>query len=193
MLLIYKGIRQELKRAFFFSWKYVGLVALVLSLCSSCTKTEYPFYSGQGKRPVYVDYVTLEVIQNEPPQPVLQGGTIILKDTLLFQLDYGQGIHVFDVSDPANALTLTFIRIPAISSFTIDGHFLYADNWRDLVTLDIQDLFQIVVLARQKDVFEPLLFPPQYSGIFECVDLDKGAVVGWLDVDLTNVRCRTEQ
>ncbi len=170
-----------------------SMIALILFLLSGCTKTEYPFYSGKGKRPVYVDQAFLEDIQNEAPQPVVQGGTIILKDTLLFQLDHGRGIHVFDVSDPGNALPLTFIRIPAISSFTISGHILYADNWRDLVTLDITDLFQVVVLGRQKNIFEPLMYPVQYSGIFECVNLEKGAVVGWEDSELTNVRCRTDQ
>lgn len=169
------------------------LLLIALMGTFSCTKSDFPFYSGSGQRPVYVDLATARMIGNEAPRPVVKGGTIVLQDTLLFQLDYGQGIHVTDVSDPTNPVALTFIHIPAITAFTLAGGYLYADNWRDLVTLDLTDLFQVVVLSRQEDVFEPLLFPPQYSGIFECVDVARGAVVGWEEADLMDVRCQTEQ
>lgn len=173
-------------------WGWVLTLSTVTGM-ASCTKSDFPFYSGSGQRPVYVDLATARMIGNEAPRPVVQGGTIVLKDTLLFQLDYGQGIHISDVSDPTNPVALTFIHIPAITAFALDGSFLFVDNWQDLVTLDITDLLQVVVLSRQENVFEPLMFPPQYSGIFECVDLSKGAVVGWEDADLIDARCQTDQ
>ncbi|MEZ5031869.1 MAG: hypothetical protein R2787_10750 [Saprospiraceae bacterium] len=169
------------------------ILSMTITGLYSCIKYDFPFYSGPGQRPVYIDLASARMIGNETPRPVILGGTIVLQDSLLFQLDYGQGIHVSDVSDPANPIALTFIHIPAITAFTLDGGFLYADNWRDLVTLDITDLLQVVVLSRQENVFEPLMFPPQYSGIFECVDLSKGAVVGWEDADLIDARCQTDQ
>ncbi|HNL38701.1 MAG TPA: hypothetical protein PKH43_06200, partial [Saprospiraceae bacterium] len=95
--------------------------------------------------------------------------------------------------DSANVQQLTFFQIPAVTDFTISGQRLYADSWRDLLTIDIGNLYDIRVLDRQKDVFSPLLFPPLYNGIFECVDESKGAVIGWEDAMLDDVRCTTVQ
>ncbi len=168
-------------------------ILLISSL--SCYKKDdsYLHWSGNGMRPLYVQGDAFYNIKNLPPQSIVQSGSIYLRDTFLFIVDQGKGVHIFDVADPANPVGLTFISIPAISGFTLTGHFMYADSWMDLVTIDISDLFNVVVLDRQKNVFEPYLFPPDYSGIFECVNPERGAVVGWEEVYLEKVNCRTNQ
>jgi hypothetical protein len=160
-------------------------------LLGSCVKDPPTFYSGVGKKPIYLSYAALNQIKNIPPQAVVESGTIFLQDTLLFILERGKGVHVFSVVDPTNTIKLTFLQIPAITDFTITGHRLYADSWKDLVTIDISDIYNIFLVDRTLNAFEPPLFPPQYQGIFECVDPLQGAVVGWDSVELKNVQCRT--
>lgn len=172
-----------------------GLPVLLLLILSgsACNKEELSTYNGPGKRPVYLPLSALDDIKNLPPQPISLSGPIFLRDTLFFMLEQKKGIHVFNVRDSANVQQLTFFQIPAVTDFTIAGNRLYADSWRDLVTLDISNLYQIQLLDRQKDVFSPLLFPSLYNGIFECVDESQGAVVGWEDVYLDDARCSTVQ
>ena len=84
------------------------------------------------------------------------------------------------------------MKIPAITDFTISGDRLYADSWVDLVTIDIEDIYNIKLVGRQKGIIEPYLFPPApYQGWFECVDLSKGAVIDWEEAQLTDAKCRT--
>jgi hypothetical protein len=158
---------------------------------STCKKEEFQGFNGMGKRPVYIAVADLDSITNLPPQPVLQTGSIFLRDTLFFMLEQKKGIHVFDIKDSMNIRKLTFFKIPAISDFVISGNRLYADSWKDLLTIDISDLYKIRVLDRQRNAFSPILYPPLYEGIFECVDESKGAVIDWEDAQLENVRCNT--
>jgi len=170
---------------------YLCTLALSLSLFIACVKTERQFYDGFGKKPVYVPLSALKDIRSEAPQAIGQSGTIYLQDTLLFLLEQGKGIHVFNIKDSLNTINLAFFKIPAITDFVINGTLLYADSWRDLVAIDISDLQQIRETERIVDVINPALYPPLYNGIFECVEDAKGAVIGWEDAELENVRCFT--
>ncbi len=165
----------------------------LLSLCllAGCDKDPYYFYDGPGKKPVYLPFNALLDIKNEAPQPVGLSGTIFLRDTLLFMLEQRKGIHVFNIKDSLNTQNLTFIKIPAATDFTINGTVLYADTWKDLVVIDISNLLQIKEINRIKDVISPALYPPLYSGPFECVDESKGAVVDWLDGTVEDAQCWT--
>lgn len=181
--------RMEINSLFAKHCLFLGLTALLF--LNSCEKEPFDGYNGMGKRPVYVPVSALDSIFNLPPQPIVQSGTIFLQDSLFFMLEQKKGIHVFNVKDSVNTKALTFFKIPAITDFVVSGNRLYADSWKDLVVLDISDIFQIKVLERQTDVFSPILYPPLYDGIFECVDLSKGAVIDWEDAQLEHVRCHT--
>ena len=157
----------------------------------SCVKEEQTFYDGFGKKPVYISLAELRDIRNEAPRPIQLSGTIFLKDTLLFILEQRKGIHVFNLKDTLNTVNLAFLKIPAITDFVVSGNLIYADSWKDLVTIDISDLYHIQVRNRESGVFNPLLYPPLYEGIFECVDESRGAVVGWEDVYLEAAYCRS--
>ncbi len=171
--------------------KICALAIMLCSLFASCVKQELDSFSGLGKRPVYLPVSELGAIENLPPQQIAKTGTIFLRDTLFFMLEQKKGIHVFNVKDSLNTVSLTFFQIPAITDFTIVGDLLYADSWRDLVVIDISDLFAIRLVDRQTNVFSPVLYPPLYNGIFECVDESRGAVVDWIDADLEDARCTT--
>jgi hypothetical protein len=169
------------------------LAGLFFAVCTlaACTEKEPLGFSGTGKRPVYLPESQLSDIRNLPPQAVQQSGSIFLLDTLFFMLEFKKGIHVYRIGDSAEVRELTFFNIPAVTEFSIAGERLYADSWRDLLTIDISNLYQIRLLDRQVHIIEPLRFPPQYDGFFECVDDTKGAVIGWEDAELENALCRT--
>jgi len=135
--------------------------------------------------------VELDDVKSLSAQIIENTGPIFLLDTLFFMTEVKKGIHVFNVKDSASIKNVAFLKIPAVTDFTISNGFLYADNWTDLLTIDIQDLQNIQLINREKAVFEPLLFPPLYQGIFECVDLSLGAVIEWRNVTLDNAKCQT--
>lgn len=167
---------------------YFVLIFLIVLVCS-CKREEFPFYDGQGKRPVYIPISELDNITNLSPQPIELTGTIFLIDTLFFMMEQRKGIHVYRIGVDNNPIQLTFLKIPAITGYTINGTVLYADSWKDLVSIDISDIYSIQLLSRTKDMFQPVLFPLLYNGSFECVDESKGAIIDWEDAYLENARC----
>ncbi len=167
----------------------ISIFTFVLSL-NAC-KTEHIGYSGLGKVPIYLPLAALDDIGSQAPQAVEQSGPIYLIGDFFFMIENRKGIHVYDISDDEQENSLVFIKIPAVTDFTIDGNFLYADSWRDLVTIDISDIYNVVLVSRIEDVFDPFLYPQLYNGPFECVDESQGAVVGWENQELENVYCRT--
>jgi hypothetical protein len=171
--------------------RFSYVVFLVVIFLLSACKEEYPFYDGPGKAPVYLPYEKLSEILNLHPKPVVNSGPVFLEDTLLFMIEQQSGIHVFSLSDTANPVQLTFFQIPAVNDFTISGNTMYADNGPNLITIDISDIYNIVVLNTQQNVFYPVYFPQLYRGFFECVDQKKGVVVGWKDTTLADAKCRT--
>jgi hypothetical protein len=170
---------------------YILLLFLSLAMLQACVKEGDVSYSGPGKRPIYLSVAELQQIRNLDPKPIQSSGTIFLKDTLLFVMEQGRGIHVFSLKDTANTVNLTFFSIPAISDFTLVGDYLYAASWKDLVVIDILDLRHIAEVNRISNAVEPPLYPLLYDGHFECVDERKGAVVGWEDANLEEAYCNT--
>ncbi len=170
---------------------YPVVVALALGVWSCEFARSLDFFTGQGMKPVYVPLSALNDVRNLPPQPIQQTGSIFLRDTLFFMLEQRKGIHLFSIADTLNPRALTFWKIPSVTGFTLSGNRLFADSWRDLVTIDISNIYNIRVVDRQVNAFEPLLFPPNYNGHFECVDETKGAVAGWEEAQIFEAKCRT--
>ncbi|NJN77621.1 MAG: hypothetical protein HC803_04250 [Saprospiraceae bacterium] len=99
-----------------------------------------------------------------------------------FVSERGEGIHVINNIDPTNPQSVKFIKIPGAMDIAIKGNILYADNYRDLVALDISDLENIRLTKRIPNLYpkQETLYPRDYNGYFECVDTEKGIVIGWL-------------
>jgi hypothetical protein len=172
--------------------KIVGFFGMIpFFFLMGCNQIEKDFYEGMGKRPVYTPVSELGDIRSEAPQPIVESGTIFLRDTLLFVLEQHKGIHVFNLKDTLNTVNLAFLKVPAITDFTLADQYIYADSWRDLVVIDIRNLYQIRESGRIANVISPTLFPPLYNGYFECVDESKGAIIGWEDAVLDQAKCVT--
>ena len=93
------------------------------------------------------------MIRASAPQPIKQTGKIFTLGNYLFLSELGTGVHVFDNSDPRNPKNLSFIAIPGNADLGLRGNTLYADQGRDLVTLDITDPANARVTGFTDNVF----------------------------------------
>jgi hypothetical protein len=169
--------------------KFVCLYLLITGVALLGCKREHDYYDGVGKKPVYIPESELDNIQNVSPRAVENAGTIYLLNPYLFMVEQKKGIHVFEVSDTSNPVNLTFIQVPAINDFTINGNSMFVDNGPNLVSLDMSDIMDVRVLAKVKNAFQPILYPTMYLGPFECGDEKKGIIVEWKDTMLVNAKC----
>ena len=145
----------------------------------------------EGVRPIYADFDLWNQIISLPPRPVENLGKIYYKEPFIYVNERFTGFHVFDNSDPSNPIPIAFIQIFGSEDIAITGDILYADNYTDLVAVDISDINNVVEVSRVEDLYtrEAKAFPDGYSGYFECVDETQGFVVGWEEGELSNPRC----
>jgi hypothetical protein len=80
-------------------------------------------------------------------------GKIYIKDNYLFINEIKKGIHVIDNSNPASPKFVSFINIPGNIDMAVTDNILYADNYTDIVTIDISNPSKIGVLDRIENVF----------------------------------------
>jgi hypothetical protein len=131
--------------------------------------------------PVYMSYDALRSgVTGAPARPLVRPGKIYFKDVHLFIVEYLQGIHVVDVSDPSRPQHTGFIEIPGCVDIAVKEQSLYADSYVDLVAIDISDLTNPKVTKRLNDVLPytvPASEEEQYP--YATVDQEKGVVVAW--------------
>ncbi len=151
------------------------LVGILIAGCMKDTvKEHYTFY-----RPVYITKESLRAgIKSIQPTAIVQLGKIVVKDAILYLNEIDKGIHVIDITDPANPLNIAFIDIPGCVDLAINGNFLYADCYTDLVTLDISNPQQAVLKQ-----FQPGVSPNRYYTNF-LADTSK-VIRTWVRVDTT--------
>lgn len=159
------------------------------------------FFSGSNKqlvmgyRPVYVSEDVAKTISYESPRELKNQGKIYVKDNYIFIGDIGLGVHVIDNSNPEAPQKMGFLKIYGNHDIAIKGSSLYADNYSDLVTIDISNMSQPIVTKRIEAIYDysQSNYPPNvpYGTYFECVDPSKGFVVDWLEVELESPKCYT--
>ena len=94
-------------------------------------------------------------------------GKIYLLGQYLFINERNEGIHVIDNADPAHPKKLAFWSIPGNVDIAIKGQYLYADQYVDLLTIDISDMQNPQVVCRSQDAFHLQGFHPQFGYLVE--------------------------
>ena len=144
----------------------------------------------EGLRPVYAigDW---QEIASTTPKPIDQLGKIYYKDGTIYAVEQYKGIHVIDNADPSSPIQTHFLEIVGVRDIAIKGDIMYVDNVTDLVSLDISNIAEPVVLSRVKDLYTDLdqSYPQGYEGPFECADPAEGLVIGWEPATLTDPKC----
>jgi len=159
------------------------------------------FFSGSNKdlrsgyKPIYASESEVQEVKYQSPQEMITQGKIYVKDSYIFIGDVGLGVHIIDNSDPLNPQKLGFLKIYGNHDIAIKGNSLYADNYEDLITIDISNVEAPVVSSRIEGVYEAsrVNYPPNmpYGTYFECVDHSKGYVVAWEKVESAELNCFT--
>lgn len=122
----------------------------------------------------------------EAPKAMLSADKIYYKDNYIFICERSKGIHVLDNKDPKNPVQVCFLRIPGSQDVAIKGNILYADNYKDLVSIDISNIKEPKVLSRTENVFNVPQYPPHGNVKFECPNPQKGILVGWEEIPLNS-------
>ncbi len=65
-----------------------------------------------------------------------------------------EGVHIINNQDPKNPVNEAFLRIPGNVDIAVKDNFLYADNYIDLLSIDINDLKNAKLSCRIEDVFQ---------------------------------------
>jgi hypothetical protein len=170
------------------------LLFVLFLLClgfDSCYRPAAPSppTTGDTYRPVYAAYADIRTVQVLAPQPLKNAGKIYVKDKYLFINEAGNGIHVIDNRNPAQPVTLAFLSIPGNHEIAVKDSILYADNFLDLVAINIANPRNVRVVKRVENVFEYPAYPLVTNVRFECVDRDRGVVIRWEKASVENPQC----
>ncbi len=148
-----------------------------------------------GYKPVYVPQEEAKIIKSLPPQEYKEHGKIYIQAEYIYIGENYKGVHIIDNSNPLSPQKIGFIQIYGNHDIAIKGNTLYADNLSDLVLIDLTDKQNAVVLQRIENVYalSGQNYPENkaYHTYFECVDPEKGIVVGWEETELLNPECFT--
>lgn len=87
-------------------------------------------------------------------------GKIYVYGSLLLVNEIKVGIHIFDNTDPAHPIKINFIEIPGNVDMSVHNNILYADNYIDLLSIDISDPTNPKIICRNENVFSPILVDP---------------------------------
>ncbi len=103
-------------------------------------------------------FVSLEEIRAEPQmetaRELVSPGKMYFYNNFIFINEFKEGIHIIDNDNPASPQNIGFIKIPGNVDIAIQDGFLYADNYMDLVTLDVNNLDNISLTCRDENVFQ---------------------------------------
>lgn len=149
-----------------------ALVVLIIACTKDTVNEYYTFY-----RPVYQTRDAVkDNIKNAVAVPVTSPGKMVLLGQYVFLNDIDKGIHVIDIADPSRPKNIAFINIPGCADLAVNGHYLYADCYTALVTLDISNPQQV-----QLKQFMNGVFPHRYYIGFTA-DTSK-VITEWVRVD----------
>ena len=131
--------------------------------------------------PVYMSYDELRsFVAYDTERQLMRPGKICFQKDRIFIVEHLVGVHVIDVSDPANPQNRGFIKIPGCVDIAIKDQALYADSYVDLVTVDISDISNPRETKRLNDVFPYTIAKPENESYpYDDVDPKKGVVVNW--------------
>ncbi|MBL7815854.1 MAG: hypothetical protein JNL70_12640 [Saprospiraceae bacterium] len=102
--------------------------------------------------------------QYQAARPMKNTGKIYFYGKYILINERKEGIHVIDNSNPANPLPVGFLNIVGNVDMAVKGNFLYADSYRDLLTIDISTISNPRVTCRAQDVFQSLFWRDPQRG-----------------------------
>lgn len=154
-------------------------ILMMLSLVS-CKDSSVEFRKYTANVPQYMSYDDMRrPVKSIAGFAIGTAGKIYIKDNYLFVNEKYKGIHVFDNSNPSSPVNIAFLDIPGNVDLAVKGNYLYADNYVDLIVLDISNLNSPVEVARIKDIFPYTIPETSEAYPISAIDQKQGVIVGW--------------
>ncbi|MCP9749623.1 hypothetical protein [Ferruginibacter sp. HRS2-29] len=183
--------------------RYFLSVIILLQLCSCFWGKkpgpgDYVATKVWGWRPVYAHESTYsDLTVSNTPRSVEKAGKIYVYGNKIFQNEIGKGIHVIDNSNSAAAHRIAFWGLPGNTEFSIKGNYLYANNYTDLVVIDLSNNTSPQIIKRIKNSFiaydQQNPYPwqaPEESGYFDCPNsYPDSMVVNWRRDSISSNSC----
>ena len=137
-------------------WTLGGLLALfTIQSCTQdlCNRTT-TFIRFE---PVYLQVDEIrEDIQIQTARSLKNPGKLYYyKDYILIN-ERREGLHIIDNRTPSNPQNIAFVKIPGNIDMAVKNGILYADNYIDLLAIDIQNPAEPRLVSRTEDVFNSL-------------------------------------
>lgn len=156
------------------------IMILILMSIVSCKDSSIEYRKYTANVPQYLSYDEMrKPVKSTAGYAIQTAGKIYIRGNYLFVNEKYKGIHVFDNSNPASPVNLAFLNIPGNVDLAVRGNYLYADNYVDLIVLDIANLNSPVEVARIKDIF-PYTIPETIETFpISNIDQEQGVIVGW--------------
>ena len=144
--------------------KKIGYIALLFTLVACEDKYEdvhryYRPFSIFKDYPIYLDaseiLVDIQVLPSITYHTVFK---IVANDKYLFVGEQMKGIHVYEKSGLRQAVPLCFIECRYLKAFDVSGDILYANNFVDLLVIDVENPLQATIKHREKEYFNQYLY-----------------------------------
>ena len=136
----------------------IGLLAFVLlgTIFQSCTKDKCSSeITYQKFTPVYLTADEIrQPIQNLEAKELVQPGKIYIYNNYILVNEKQEGVHVIDNSNPESPQNVGFISIKGNIDIAVKDGILYADNYMDLLAIDITNPTSAQLISRTNGVFE---------------------------------------
>lgn len=138
--------------------KSLGLMGIAASsalLFTACTKDKCTQEVTYWKdMPVYKTVEEVRVpITAQAARELENPGKIYLYNNYVLVNELLEGVHVIDNSNPAAPQNIAFIPIPGNVDMAMKGNVMYADNYMDLVAIDLTAPGQASLLKRIESLF----------------------------------------
>ncbi len=129
----------------------IYLLGIFLSGCTDdCDSRLYYTYL----EPVYMTTQEIrEAFEFREPVELSFPGKIYLYGDYLFVNEVGKGIHIINNTDKRNPVNIGFVNIPGNYDMAVKGNILFADNYVDLLALDISNTNDVKLVKRLEGVF----------------------------------------
>lgn len=91
-------------------------------------------------KPVYKDLSDIRTIEFQSPREIENPGKIYVYDRYLMVNEIDKGIHIIDNSNQSNPKPIGFYAIEGNRDLAVKNDVLYADNYVDLLSIDISNI-----------------------------------------------------
>lgn len=126
------------------------LICLFFNSCLKDKKLEkYTYYIPQSalKSEVQAN------IKSGAAQSVSTPGKLYVQGNYIYLNEINKGIHIIDYSHPSSPKNVAFIPIPGNLDLAVKGNYLYADEYADLLTIDVSNPLQARLIDVKENAF----------------------------------------